>query len=122
MHKAVGHILLLGLTLVAALSAAESPYSGSAPEPVERLIQQLGDKDSKVREKATEALESLGAGAVLTHKNLFDGTVAGLRVRGRAIGSVQYHPEAGPGPNDATDLLAGFVDQVRRLKRERVAS
>lgn len=64
-------------------------------------------------------LESLGAGAALTHKNLFDGTVAGLRVRGRAIGSVQYHPEAGPGPNDAADLIAGFVTQVRRARQER---
>ncbi|PCC67628.1 carbamoyl-phosphate synthase small subunit [Nannocystis exedens] len=62
---------------------------------------------------------SLGAGAALTHLNLFDRTCAGLRVRGRPIGSVQYHPEAGPGPNDATDLLAGFVAQVRRLRRER---
>ncbi|HEY8375778.1 MAG TPA: glutamine-hydrolyzing carbamoyl-phosphate synthase small subunit, partial [Nannocystis sp.] len=67
-------------------------------------------------------LESLGAGAVLTHKNLFDGTVAGLRVRGRPIASVQYHPEAGPGPNDAVDLLTDFVAQVRRLGHERAAS
>lgn len=64
-------------------------------------------------------LESLGTGAALTHKNLFDGTVAGLRVRGRPIGSVQYHPEAGPGPNDAADLIASFVAQVRRARHER---
>ena len=63
---------------------------------------------------------SLGGDAVLTHLNLFDGTCAGLRVRGRPIGSVQYHPEAGPGPSDAADLLAGFVAQVRRQRRERL--
>jgi carbamoyl-phosphate synthase small subunit len=64
---------------------------------------------------------SLGPDAALTHLNLFDGTCAGLRVRGRSIGSVQYHPEAGPGPNDAADLLADFVAQVRRARGERAA-
>ena len=61
---------------------------------------------------------SLGAGAVLTHRNLFDGTAAGLRLRDRPIASVQYHPEASPGPHDASDLLTGFVAQVRRHARE----
>jgi carbamoyl-phosphate synthase small subunit len=64
------------------------------------------------------SLARAGQSAVLTHVNLFDGTCAGLRVRGRPIASVQYHPEAGPGPNDATPLLTGFVEQVRRMRRE----
>jgi carbamoyl-phosphate synthase small subunit len=59
-------------------------------------------------------LDSLGAGAALTHVNLFDGSVAGLRLRDRPVASVQYHPEASPGPHDASDLLTGFVAQVRR--------
>jgi carbamoyl-phosphate synthase small subunit len=58
------------------------------------------------------------SGAALTHVNLFDGTCAGLRLRDRPIASVQYHPEASPGPHDAADLLAGFVTQVRRLRRK----
>ena len=57
---------------------------------------------------------SLGAGAALTHKNIFDDTAAGLRMRDRPISSVQYHPEASPGPHDAADLLSAFVQQVRR--------
>ena len=59
-------------------------------------------------------IASLGAGAALTHLNLFDGTAAGLRLRDRPISSVQYHPEASPGPHDASDLLSNFVAQVRR--------
>jgi len=59
---------------------------------------------------------SLGAGAVLTHRNLFDDTAAGLRLRDRPIASVQYHPEASPGPHDAADLLTAFVAQVRRQR------
>ena len=66
-------------------------------------------------------VQSLGGDAVLTHLNLFDRTCAGLRVRGRAISSVQYHPEAGPGPSDAAGLLSEFVAQVRRQRRERAA-
>lgn len=59
-------------------------------------------------------IASLGDGAVLTHRNLFDDTAAGLRLRDRPISSVQYHPEASPGPHDASDLLTNFVAQVRR--------
>jgi carbamoyl-phosphate synthase small subunit len=65
---------------------------------------------------------SLGDGAVLTHRNLFDGTTAGLRLRDRPVASVQYHPEASPGPHDASDLLTNFVAQVRRHRGRARAS
>ncbi|MCA9661932.1 MAG: glutamine-hydrolyzing carbamoyl-phosphate synthase small subunit [Myxococcales bacterium] len=62
-------------------------------------------------------LESLGERAALTDVNLFDRTVAGIRLTDRPIASVQYHPEASPGPHDGAPLLTEFVAQVR----ERVA-
>ena len=53
-------------------------------------------------------LDSLPAGVSATHVSLFDGTLEGLAVEGRPIFSVQYHPEASPGPQDAQHLFARF--------------
>lgn len=52
--------------------------------------------------------ESLAGKATITHMNLNDHTVEGFRVNGEAAFSVQYHPEAGPGPHDAQYLFAMF--------------
>jgi carbamoyl-phosphate synthase small subunit len=48
--------------------------------------------------------------ADVTHVNLNDGVIEGLRVRGERAFSVQYHPEAGPGPHDAAYLFDDFDD------------
>ncbi|MEO7370376.1 MAG: glutamine-hydrolyzing carbamoyl-phosphate synthase small subunit [Ilumatobacteraceae bacterium] len=53
--------------------------------------------------------ESPGAGAIVTHLNLNDQTVEGMRLDGVPAFSVQYHPEAGPGPHDARYLFAMFA-------------
>jgi carbamoyl-phosphate synthase small subunit len=49
----------------------------------------------------------------LTHFNLNDGCLEGLRHRSLPIFSVQYHPEAGPGPHDATYLFEEFIGNMR---------
>ena len=53
---------------------------------------------------------SLGRGVEVTHRNLNDGVVEGLRCLDVPAFSVQYHPEAGPGPHDAAYLFAMFDD------------
>ncbi len=53
--------------------------------------------------------ESLPPGVEATHVSLFDGSNEGLRVEGRPIFSVQYHPEASPGPHDSHYLFERFV-------------
>ena len=50
----------------------------------------------------------LGA-AELTHVNLYDGTVEGFRLLDVPAACVQYHPEAGPGPNDSLGLFDSFI-------------
>jgi carbamoyl-phosphate synthase small subunit len=52
--------------------------------------------------------------AELTHINLYDRTVEGLALREVPGATVQYHPEAGPGPHDALHLFDRFVDEIRR--------
>jgi carbamoyl-phosphate synthase small subunit len=60
--------------------------------------------------------ESLPDNVKVTHVNLYDGTVEGLRATDRPIYSVQYHPEASPGPHDADYLFRQFVDDMERRR------
>jgi carbamoyl-phosphate synthase small subunit len=48
-----------------------------------------------------------------THVSLYDGTVEGLELPELRARSVQFHPEAGPGPHDAWPILARFVEELR---------
>jgi carbamoyl-phosphate synthase small subunit len=54
---------------------------------------------------------------MLTHINLNDRTVAGLEHKTLPIFSVQYHPEASPGPHDADYLFGRFVNEMRDYKK-----
>jgi carbamoyl-phosphate synthase small subunit len=60
---------------------------------------------------------SLAGKAVLTHINLNDNTVEGMRHDRLPIFSVQYHPEASPGPNDPSYLFDRFVKLMDEAKR-----
>ena len=53
--------------------------------------------------------DSLPEDVEITHRSLFDDSVEGLAVRGRPVFSVQYHPEASPGPQDSQYLFERFV-------------
>ena len=53
-----------------------------------------------------------------THVSLFDGSNCGLKVKNKPIFSVQYHPEASPGPRDSHYLFSRFVNLIRERKGE----
>ena len=64
------------------------------------------DKDSLEKHKDFE----------LTHEHLNDGTVAGMRMKNKNCFSVQYHPEASPGPHDSSYLFDEFIENIKKSK------
>ncbi len=60
--------------------------------------------------------KTLPKGVVETHTSLFDGCVEGIAVEGKPVFSVQYHPEASPGPQDSHYLFDRFVKQIDERK------
>lgn len=61
--------------------------------------------------------ETLPSSVEETHVSLFDGSNCGIRLRGRPVFSVQYHPEASPGPQDSHYLFTRFTNFMRERKK-----
>ena len=57
-----------------------------------------------------------GTGLEITHINLLDNTVEGLKCEKDRIFSVQYHPESAPGPQDSAYLFGQFVNNMKEAK------
>jgi carbamoyl-phosphate synthase small subunit len=109
----LGH-QLLGLALGGATAKMHQGHHG-ANHPVKDLTTGKVEITSMNHGFAVVS-ESLPPGVTQTHVSLFDGSNAGLSVNGKPIFSVQYHPEASPGPHDSHYLFTRFVNQIRAQK------
>jgi carbamoyl-phosphate synthase small subunit len=61
--------------------------------------------------------ESLPKNVIVTHRSLFDGGIEGIALKGKPVFSVQYHPEASPGPEDSQYLFERFVALMKKEKK-----
>lgn len=90
--------------------------------PVKNLITGLGEMTSQnhgfgVSEKDIEK----NSNVEVTHMHLNDNTIMGIRLKNKKAFSVQYHPEASPGPHDSNYLFDQFVSMVKESKKELVS-
>jgi carbamoyl-phosphate synthase small subunit len=107
----LGH-QLLGLALGAETFKLKFGHRG-ANHPVRQLDSNKIEITSQNHGFAVNP-DSLPANARVTHLNLYDGTVEGLRHVDKPIYSVQYHPEASPGPHDADYLFTQFIEEMEK--------
>jgi carbamoyl-phosphate synthase small subunit len=105
----LGH-QLLALAVGAKTTKMFQGHRG-ANHPVKRLSDGAVEITSMNHGFAVER-DSLPAGVTETHVSLFDGSNAGLEVDGGRAFSVQYHPEASPGPQDSLYLFERFVGML----------
>ena len=107
----LGH-QLLGLALGAETYKLKFGHRG-ANHPVKQLDSNKVEITSQNHGFAVNP-DTLPDHARITHLNLYDGTVEGLCHTGKPIYSVQYHPEASPGPHDADYLFTQFIEEMEK--------
>ncbi len=110
----LGH-QMLGLALGGKTNKMKLGHRG-ANHPVKDL--ETGKVEITSQNHGFQVLpETLPKDAVVTHVSLFDGSNEGLRLTNKPAFSVQYHPEASPGPQDSHYLFDRFVENIAMSKK-----
>ena len=112
----LGH-QLLGLALNAKTKKMKLGHRG-ANHPVKNLL--TGKVEITSQNHGFEVIEnSLPKNVRVTHKSLFDNSIEGLKLMNKPVFSVQYHPEANPGPQDSKYLFKEFIDDVKKYAKKK---
>ena len=110
----LGH-QILGLALGAKTYKLKFGHHG-ANHPIRNEITKKVEITSQNHGFCVEQKSLEAAGGEVTHINLNDGAVEGLRHKSLPVFSVQYHPEAAPGPHDASYLFDQFLKNMEARK------
>ena len=112
----LGH-QILALALNAKTKKMKLGHRG-ANHPVKNLLNNKVEITSQ--NHGFEVIEkSLPKNVQITHKSLFDKSIEGIRLKKRPVFSVQYHPEANPGPQDSQYLFKSFIQDVKKYAKKK---
>ncbi|MBI4611527.1 MAG: glutamine-hydrolyzing carbamoyl-phosphate synthase small subunit [Candidatus Rokubacteria bacterium] len=120
----LGHVPIFGICLghqILGLAVGGSTYKlkfghHGANHPVKDLLTKKVEITAQNHGFAVDAESVMPFGMEVSHVNLNDGTLEGMRHRDWPVFSVQYHPEASPGPHDANYLFHRFADLMVRTR------
>ena len=112
----LGH-QLLALALNAKTKKMKLGHRG-ANHPVKNLLTDKVEITSQ--NHGFEVVKSsLPKNVIITHKSLFDNSIEGIRLKNKPAFSVQYHPEANPGPHDSQYLFEQFIKEIKQNAKKK---
>ena len=112
----LGH-QILALALDAKTKKMKLGHRG-ANHPVKNLITKKVEITSQ-NHGFEVVKESLKKNTEITHLSLFDNSIEGIRLKNKPVFSVQYHPEANPGPQDSKYLFSNFIKDIKKYAKKK---